>query len=123
MPQGSRVVSYIYPPSWGNRQNRHSGPSCGYILSNATKCYNIYASNPTPAPLNKYVGVSSEPIDMSVTFNKNNSIASNINYTSDRTIYPTASNTYANYTKGLTYKMLDYENAPEFFAVLPLIKI
>lgn len=60
---------------------------------------------------------------MSIELTKSNSIDNNINYTSNRTIYTSLSNKYANYTSGDTYRMLNHENSPEFFAVLPLIKI
>lgn len=56
---------------------------------------------------------------MEVPINKNN--ANKINYTTDTTIYKKSKN-YINYD-GESSKMLKYENTPEYFACLPLIKI
>ena len=74
--------------------------------------------------ISDYVGLSSWDVDMSIPVDGNNSANAannNINYTKDTTIYKKAK-TYVDYTDGAN-NMIGKDNAPEYFACLPLIKI
>lgn len=102
-----------------------AGPTCGYILSGSTRYLKTNTKGEKPfdtasgLPLNEYISQASWNISMEVPINKDN--ANKINYTTDTTIYK-KSKEYINYD-GESSKMLKYENTPEYFACLPLIKI
>ena len=94
--------------------------SCGggYILSTITK---DELDNITD---NQWIGVSSWPIDMSASDDEiKNLTDNNLNYTTDDNdnIYHNSKD-YVEYDDSMK-QMIGYENTPEFYAVLPLIKI
>lgn len=89
--------------------------SSGYILSGS----NRYKEDGNSLILEEYIGRSSYNMMSDVTIITDN--IDKINYTSDTSIYKKKKK-YASYT-GEAAKMIQYENTPEFYACLPLIKI
>ena len=115
--------SYIYAPTFSSRNCTVGGDTCGYILCN-TKNKNYAIKINSKLSISDYVGLSSWDVDMSIPVDGNNSANAannNINYTKDTTIYKKAK-TYVDYTDGAN-NMIGKDNAPEYFACLPLIKI
>ena len=112
--------SYLYPVlglkyaghrSYCNNLNYSSG----YILSGS----NRYNEDGNGLALEDYIGRSSYNMISDVTITTDN--IDKINYTSDASIYKEKKK-YASY-KGEARQMIQYENTPEFYACLPLIKI
>lgn len=111
-------TSPIYPPTINVSKCYSGSVGGGYILSTITK------SELDNMKETDWVGVSSWPIDMSVSQGDLNGLSSNnLNYTTDRenNIYH-YNKEYVDYTNSMK-EMMGYENVPEFYAVLPLIKI
>lgn len=113
--------SPIYKPTYRVLNCIVGGPSGGYILST------ISAKNAESLKPSSWLGASSWPIDMSVSgdeFINNENFDNDINYTADENnpIYNGNKKNYVSYDSSMR-KLIGYENTPEFYAVLPLIKI
>jgi len=112
---GKLIPSYILPPEDVTSYCHLAGSTCGYILSGSTLPMDEANGS---ISLNSYIGLSSWNIPMEA---KNNKIISErMNYTKSSKYEKEKS--YVLYDDSMK-NMLGYENAPEFFACLPLIKI
>lgn len=114
--------SPIYKPSLLSRNCHAVGTSGGYILStlNKKQAQNITESS--------WLGASSWPIDMSISseeIKNNTDLDQHLNYTKipGDPIYDGHSKEYIKYDSDELKSILGYENTPEFYAILPLIKI
>lgn len=113
-----RCPSYIYHPEYAiNWACNVVSSTCGYILTTSPD----YLKNKNKSfVLSDYIGTSSWNISMD-----NNAVenSSDLNYTDNEsdTIYKTPKK-YVDYDASML-EMLGYENTPEFYACLPLIKI
>lgn len=120
---GTPVSSIYYPTvgSYGGAANycNGAGPTGGYILSNSSYYTSDIQNSNTGIALDNYIGASSW--NMSAAKEITTETIDKINYTKDGWIY-SKEKEYVNYD-GESCKMLNYENTPEFFACLPLIKI
>lgn len=120
--EGSYGASPIYKPSY-NRYNCYAGgPSGGYILSTLNKPMNAELTR------EDWLGASSWGIDMCISQEEMLSLKNidkNLNYTGikDDPVYKNISKEYVSYDSIDKRNLLGYENTPEFYAVLPLIKI
>lgn len=115
------------------------GPSGGYILSTVTPKESEYLDkpadpkNPNRLSTKSWVGITSWPIDMSIPGKEYPAVIDQyLNYTKDKDdpIYKGNSIDYVSYnlSSGNTVNtslqgLLGYENTPEYYAILPLIKI
>lgn len=113
--------SPIYKPDYRAMNCVVGGPSGGYILStvNPKDLKNINHSS--------WLGTSSWPIDMSISRDElinNKNFDNDINYTANENnpIYNGNKKNYVTYDSSMR-KLIGYENTPEFYAILPLIKI
>ena len=119
---GAYGASPIYKPSY-NRYNCYAGgPSGGYILSTLNKPMNAELTR------EDWLGSSSWGIDMCISQEEMLSLKNidkNLNYTGikDDPVYNNISKEYVSYDSIDKRNLLGYENTPEFYAVLPLIKI
>ena len=119
---GSSGSSPIYKPSLFSYNCHAAGTSGGYILSTLNK---KQAQNVTKS---SWSGVSSWPIDMSISseeIKNNTNLDQHLNYTKTPgdPIYDGHSKEYVKYDSDELKSILGYENTPEFYAILPLIKI
>lgn len=122
---------YSYNYNGNSNYCNGAGPTCGYILSGSTRYLNkinansddepesTYFDKGAGLPLNQYVGQSSWNISMDPSITPKE--APKINYTKDAFVYKKEKK-YVEYDED-TCKLLKYENTPEFYACLPLIKI
>lgn len=121
-----KCPSYIYHPEYAiNWACNVVSSTCGYILTTSPDYLKNENENKTknknePYVLSDYIGTSSWNISM------DNNAAENrfdLNYTDNEsdTIYKTPKK-YVDYDESML-DMLGYENTPEFYACLPLIKI
>jgi hypothetical protein len=118
---GSAGSSGIYRPVYRTFNCTVGGPSGGYIFSTPTK------ELASKIGVNNWLGVSSWAIDMSVAKEEYKDIVdfdTAINYTADikDPIYRGYKKNYVSYDDSMK-QILGYENSPEFYAILPLIKI
>lgn len=111
----------IYPPDKVNDFRCYSiGPSGGYILSTVTP------KESEKMLKSDWVGSTSWTIDMTVPRdNYAYDIDRYLNYTKDTSdpIYKGNNIKYASYNSEEMKNLLGHENTPEFYAILPLIKI
>jgi hypothetical protein len=113
--------SAIYKPTYYLWNCRVGGPSGGYILSTLNEKMS------KSIKFNNWLGASSWSIDMSIStedYYNDPNFDENINYTSPANdpIYAGAKKDYVSYDETMV-PLLGYENTPEFYAILPLIKI
>jgi hypothetical protein len=110
-------VSYIYPPeSTVQARCQSASSTCGYILSKSAR----YNYNSASLKFNEYIGASSWSIPMEIE--NQNIISDKLNYTANKdNIYQTK-RPYVSYDAEMV-NMIGYENTPEYYACLPLIKI
>lgn len=120
---GAYGGSPIYKPSYLKFNCYAGGPSGGYILSTLNKPMNAELT------ADDWVGASSWGIDMSFSkeelISLGDKIDNNLNYTAlaDDPVYGGYAKSYVSYNNTDMINMLGYENTPEFYGVLPLIKI
>ena len=119
---GSYGASPIYKPTYKRYNCYSGGPGGGYILSTLNKPMNAELSR------EDWLGASSWSIDMSFSRDEieaMENIDEKLNYTSvkDDPIYKNISKNYVSYSAEDKRHLLGYENTPEFYGVLPLIKI
>lgn len=116
-PISKGLVKWSSPgsePPYGDGAMFVYGANCGYILSVIPN----YNCTTRKLGAGKWVGVSSIQIPREISMNSSYAIG-NINYTQHRSsILGTSSKTFRNFSE--TH---GYENAPEFYAMMPFIKI
>lgn len=118
---GSYGTGGIYTPTHLSYNCKVGGPSGGYIFSTVNK------DLASKIGINNWLGVSSWAIDMSISKEEYKDIPNfdnSINYTADKNdpIYKGYKKNYVSYDDSMRH-LLGYENTPEFYAILPLIKI
>ena len=118
---GSYGTGGIYTPTHLSYNCKVGGPSGGYIFSTVNK------DLASKIGINNWLGVSSWAIDMSISKEEYKDIPNfdnSINYTADKNdpIYKGYKKNYVSYDDSMR-QLLGYENTPEFYAILPLIKI
>lgn len=118
-----RGRSGIYYPTEYNYYCIYSGTSGGYIFSTLNPEMDKKTTSYT------WRGVSSWTINMAYSTkeieNKKNEIELNYTNNPNDPVYKNGKKEYVDYFKesSKTHALLGYENSPEFYAVLPLIKI
>lgn len=111
------VPSYIYPPESQILTRCYTASStCGYILSKSKR----YNYDGEPISIDNYIGASSWSIAMEVD-NKNIN-SDKLNYSNNYDDIYQIKRPYVNYDSEML-NMIGYENTPEYYACLPLIKI
>lgn len=119
---GAYGGSGIYKPNFKSQNCTIVGPSGGYILSTLNKKMSATLQGI------KWLGTASWAIDMSIPDNdicNDKEIDKHLNYTmlKDDAVYNNHAKSYVSYDSENMRKLLGYENTPEFYGVLPLIKI
>lgn len=115
-------VSPVYTPNVRDRHCIVGGPTAGYMLSTVTPKRAKSISN------SDWVGAMSWTIDMAIprsSYPDTYTLDNNINYTKapNDPIYAGKPIDYVSYDSEALKDILGYENTPEFYAILPLIKI
>lgn len=107
----SMSASYILYPSASPKGCAVGSPSCGYILANPPK--------KSAATIGRSIGTKYTYENISET----NINDANLNYTNNNKIIYSKADNYVKYKETQDGKNIGYETTPEYFSVLPLIKI
>lgn len=111
----SDAASYILPPVYSPRGCTNGSPTCGYVLTNPS---DLATKKPE-------TGKTSGPqwTDSSTWTSETDFDESSLNYTKDNTLFYKKPDVYANYKDTALTNKLGRDTNPEFFGVIPLIKI